>query len=364
MATRRAFLGGLLTVAIVPKSTWADVGDPHYLAAAKLDDGSYRLFGLGIAGNIAFSVPLPTRGHAAAAHPTRPEAVAFARRPGTYAIAIDCHSGRIIRQLNTPGGRHFYGHGIFSADGSVLYTTENDFELGVGRIGMWDTKEGYTRIGEFASGGIGPHDILRHPGKDTLIIANGGIDTHPDTGRAKLNLPTMAPNITYTDQNGTILEQVSLAPELHLNSIRHLSIRNDGLLAFAMQTQGDQTKPQPLLGTHRVGDIPKLLSPPAMQLKAMQGYGASVAFSDNGSRIAITSSRGGQVQIFDADSMAYVSAYIAADVSGLGATQNGFLVTAGTGEIVSLEGTQVVRRAQHRHNWDNHLIRISGDNSP
>jgi hypothetical protein len=338
--------------------TWADIGDPHYLAAAKLNDGSHRLFGLGLAGEIAFSVPMPTRGHAAAAHPTRPEAVAFARRPGTYAIVVDCHSGRIRKQLNAPNGRHFFGHGVYSVDGGQLYTTENDFEAGTGCIAVWDVDDGYSRIGEFASGGIGPHDILRHPGTGALIIANGGIDTHPDTGRTKLNLPTMAPNITYIDQGGSILEQVLLTPELHLNSIRHLSIRDDGLLAFAMQTQGDLTDNLPLLGIHRRGQDPKLLNAPTGQLAAMKGYGGSVAFSGDGARIAISSSRGGQVQVFDASSATYLSSYYADDVSGLGAARNGFVASTGTGAIILLEGTQASQNTRHNHSWDNHLIRI------
>ena len=102
-----------------------------------------------------------------------------------------------------------------------------------------------------------------------------------------------------------------------------------------------------------------LLGAPTKQLSAMQGYGASVAFSGDGDRLAISSSRGGQVQIFDADSAAYIGSYFASDVSGLGATNNGFLVSAGTGNIVRLEGMQETRNTLHGHSWDNHLIRIS-----
>ena len=91
MATRRAFLAGLGAAATVslPGVSWAAVGNPALLAAGKLGDG-YVLHGLDVGGQSLFQLPLPARGHAACAHPARPEAVAFARRPGTFALVIDC----------------------------------------------------------------------------------------------------------------------------------------------------------------------------------------------------------------------------------------------------------------------------------
>ncbi|HBM41824.1 MAG TPA: DUF1513 domain-containing protein, partial [Sulfitobacter sp.] len=63
----------------------------------------------------------------------------------------------------------------------------------------------------------------RLPGGDTLVVANGGIDTHPDSGRAKLNIPTMRPNLTYINDR-RILEQIELPHDMHRNSIRHLAV--------------------------------------------------------------------------------------------------------------------------------------------
>ena len=90
MTTRRSFLAGLLAAASAPSLSWADAGSPAYLAAAKEPSGTYALFGLAASGQDVFRIALPDRGHAAAAHPPAPEAVAFARRPGTFALVIDC----------------------------------------------------------------------------------------------------------------------------------------------------------------------------------------------------------------------------------------------------------------------------------
>ena len=105
--SRRTFLrgaAGLGGATLIPTIGWAAAGAPHYLNAAGLPDGSYWLLGLTEDGAETFRLPLPDRGHAAAAHPERPEAVAFARRPGTFAVVIDCAEGREIAQLHTPRG--------------------------------------------------------------------------------------------------------------------------------------------------------------------------------------------------------------------------------------------------------------------
>ncbi len=63
MPDRRAFLSGMLAAGLWPKSTWADVGAPAFLSAARKPDGSHALFGLDTAGGITFEVALPGRGH-------------------------------------------------------------------------------------------------------------------------------------------------------------------------------------------------------------------------------------------------------------------------------------------------------------
>lgn len=353
---RRQFLGGLLAGGLIPKPTWADVGGPAFLSAAATPDGGYLLCGIDAGLNIVFKLPLPDRGHAAAAHPTRPEAVAFARRPGRFAIVIDCTTGKQIATLNAPAGRHFYGHGVFSADGTRLYTTENDYDVGRGRIGVWDSTQGYARIDEWDSGGIGPHDIKRLPGSDGLVVANGGIDTHPDTGRTKLNIPTMQPNLSYVEQ-GAIIETGVLPDVWHRNSIRHLAVSDTGLVAFGMQWQGDG-QPSALVGVHNRGGPMDLLQVPDDAGRMMQGYIGSIAFSQDGQSIAATSPRGGQVQIFDVASRSLRSSRTSADVCGLAANGGGFITTSGTGSIETLTRAGATNKVHQRLMFDNHLIAL------
>lgn len=351
---RRHFLGGLLATGLIPKPTWADAGAPAYLAAAAKSDGSFVLCGIGMALNVTFEIPLPARGHAAAAHPTRPEAVAFARRPGTYAVVINCVTGEPKARLKSPKGRHFYGHGVFSQDGNWLFTTENDYEAGRGRIGVWDVTQGYKRSGEFSSGGIGPHDIKRLPGSNTFVIANGGIDTHPDSGRTKLNIATMQPNLTYLIDDEAV-ETVILPSEMRKNSIRHLALSDDGDVAFGMQWQGDGNA-SALVGSHKRGFDPVILEAPEPKMRAMNGYIGSIAYSKTGKMIAVTSPRGGLIQMYDAYEHTLKHVIEVTDVSGIAPHADGFAITAGTGQIGSVFGDLKVLRPMANHMWDNHLI--------
>ncbi|KPA23580.1 hypothetical protein shim_01890 [Shimia sp. SK013] len=355
MTSRRRFMTGALAASVVPVRSWAAIGDPQYLSAARRSDGTFVLVGLRSDATLAFEMPLPARGHAAAAHPERAEAVAFARRPGTYAIVLDCSDGSILARLEAPRGRHFYGHGVFSKDGARLYTTENNYESAAGVIGVWDAGNGYRRLGEFSSGGVGPHEVLRLPGKEMLVVANGGIHTHPESGREKLNLRHMRPNLTYLDGKGTVVQRVQIRDDWHLNSIRHLAVDASGQVGFAMQWQGEFWDAPPLLGLHRLGETARFcMSPEAVHL-GMKGYAGSVAYCGSGMWIAISSPRGGYVERFDALSGAYLGAVGAADVCGISGAGMGMMATTGDGHVV---GIQTKIAAFHPLAFDNHLVAI------
>lgn len=356
MTSRRGFLAGLLAASALPSLSWADAGSPAFLAAAKQADGSFALHGLTASGATVFSIPLPARGHAATAHPTRPEAVAFARRPGTYAVILNCANGVVVSRLTPPDGIQFNGHGAYSQDGSILYTSEVVATTSEGRVGLWDATNGYRRVTSWPSGGIGPHDLKRLPGSDVLVVANGGIQTDPED-RSKLNIDTMRPNLAYINAAGGLVELVELAPEYRQNSIRHLAIAGDSTVAFALQWEGDTAEPVPLLGLHKLGQTPKLCEVPETEMFVMQGYAGSIAFDSLGEEVAITSSHGGAVQIYRRDGI-FTAGILRADASGIAAAAKGFLLTDGFGTISSIMGHDVEQLTQGTALWDNHLIAL------
>lgn len=355
MTTRRRFLATLAAAGAVPRVGWGAAGHPDYLAAARLPDGSFALMGLDHGGAETFRVPLPARGHAGAGHPTRAEAVAFARRPGGFALVIDCASGQVLHRLTPPKGRQFNGHGVYARGGALLLTSEQAASDSAGVIGLWDVAAGYRRRGEMASQGTGPHDLRLMPGGEALVVANGGIATDP-SDRRKLNIPTMRPSLSYLSLDGRLLEQVELAPALHRNSIRHLAVAPDGQVGFAMQWQGPKEDAQPLLGLHRRGAAPVLAQAPMAETLAMQGYAGSIAWSPEG--FAITSPRGGRVQRFDSQGK-FLGALPRADVCGLAPRAGGYLASDGLGGLIAIDpGGRPTPLSRHGCAWDNHIVTL------
>ncbi|SHI44068.1 DUF1513 domain-containing protein [Wenxinia saemankumensis] len=352
MPTRRHVLGGLAAAPLLSRAAWAEVGAPTHVAAARRGNGSYALFGMTGVGDVAFEVPLPDRGHAAAAHPVRAEAVAFARRPGTFALVIDCADGRVLRRLDSPPGRHFYGHGAYDRSGDMLLTTENDYESGEGRIGIWDVGAGYLRIGEVPSGGIGPHEILRLPGTDRFVVANGGLRTHPDSDREVLNPDTMRPNLSFLS-DGSTDRVVELEPALRRNSIRHLAARRDGTVAAALQWQGDLSEVVPLLALMPSEGPVRLLADADPGQAELQGYAGSVAFDGAGGRVAITSPRGGLAQIWEVASPGEPQILRRPDICGVARAAEGFVFSDGGGGWLTAPAPQV-----HPVAWDNHIVSL------
>jgi uncharacterized protein len=346
---RRAFLA-TLAAACAPRLTWAEVGNPAFLAAGKEGEG-FVLHGLSAAGQSLFGIALPDRGHAAAAHPVRAEAVAFARRPGTFALVIDCGTGTVRHRLAPPHGMQFNGHGAFSKDGSLLMTSEVEAETSEGRIGLWETS-GYTRLTDWPSHGIGPHEIRRLP-DGRLAIANGGIRTDP-VDRTKLNIPDMRPNLTLLDEDGGLLDQIELA-ELRQNSIRHLAVTGE-TIAFAMQWEGDPAEAVPQLGLWMPGGAPVMCEPPLADALAMQGYAGSIAAT--ASRVVITSPTGGALMIFAADG-AHVATHRRADLCGVASHAGGFTVTDGLGAVWAADDAGLRPLSTGAIRWDNHLVPLA-----
>ncbi len=356
MLSRRSMLAGS-AAALTSRSVWAEEVGAKYLGAVRVGADEFQLCGLSHAGEITFQIPLPTRGHAAAAHPWRSDAVAFARRPGLFGLVIDCVTGAVLRRLKAPKGRHFYGHGAFTADGSVLLTTENDYETGAGRIGLLAAEDSYRRIGEIASGGIGPHEIIRLP-DGGFAVANGGIRTHPATGRQKLNLDEMRPNLAYLSERLEIADVIEIDQDLRQNSIRHLAVDGRGRVAIAMQWQGDLFEIPPLLALHdRNSQLTYCTAPLGLQQK-MKGYAGSVAFGGLGDLIGVTSPRGDAIQLFDA-SGGFLKQMTAFDVCGLAPSDNGLIATSGEGKVLAISGDSMVERTAMNVAWDNHLIAVS-----
>lgn len=324
-------------------------GAPAFLSAYRDPQGSFGVAALDDAGNLLFTEGLPARGHDTIVSPDRQTAVTFARRPGRFALVIDLTGQAPAHAFEAVPGRHFYGHGFFSTNGALLYATENDYGGECGVIGIYDVEAGYARLGEIKTYGIGPHEALLLAGGRTIAVANGGILTHPDFPRQKLNLASMAPSLAYLDgSTGDLLEQVTLPAGLHQLSIRHMAEAADGSIWFGGQYEGARSDQVSLIGRHLRGRDIELIHLQEPIMRGLNHYIGSIKTSFDGIRVAVTSPRGGQALILDTTNRTLIETITLPDVCGVAASQSG--------DFAMSNGTGLVKGAQLPLQWDNHLL--------
>lgn len=367
MATdrRRFLLTGLAGLAgqgvLVPRPVYGR-SLPAYLGTGSRPDGRYTVEAVGYDGALMHSLTLPGRGHGIAVRPDGREAVIFARRPGTFAIAVDLTTLR-MSQISAAPERHFYGHGVFSADGRTLFATENDFSAGAGKVGVYAAADGYRRVGEFNTYGIGPHEIVRH--RETLIVANGGIRTHPDFGRQKLNLDTMRASVVWLEaRTGARKMEASLPGEARKLSLRHLACTAGGAVFVAGQWQGERKNAPPLLWRGEChSDRLNAVAPAGPAMKRLRGYIGSISVDTGETFVAVSSPRGGVVQVREIGTGKLVREVRMPDLSGLAAgPQAGqFFASSGTGQVLDVDvrgdpGPHGFSAYEFRISWDNHMV--------
>ncbi|TVU70051.1 DUF1513 domain-containing protein [Cobetia crustatorum] len=334
------------------------------ISACDDESGQHHASCMRYSGEERWRQPINERAHGATRHPHKPWALIFARRPGQEINVFDIESGERITRIKAAPDRHFYGHGVFSPDGGLLYATENAITRGEGRIGVYDANRDFARIGEFDSGGIGPHEIRLHPDGQQLIIANGGILTRPETGRVKLNLDTMQPNLTLLDRiSGKVNWRDS--PSHHQLSLRHLDVSRDGIIVAGYQYQGPPSDSRSLIVMKRPASTAlEELPLPMDYVSQLKQYIASIAISPDGTLAVATAPRGNLITLWNLDTGELDSTLDFADCAGVLAvpttneTPAGFVVSNGRGEwlLIDEDGLPALGpvRLANTH-WDNHL---------
>lgn len=356
---RRDFLQAFAALGVMPVATLARAEEmrPAFIAARLERDQRFSVAVLDAAGRLLFEEELDGRAHDIAISPDRATAVAFARRPGRFALVIDLAGRRKVAAFAPPANRHFYGHGFFSADGRLLYATENDYEGERGVLGIYDPAAGYARVGELDTHGVGPHEALLMRDGRTIAVGNGGVITHPDYDRVKLNLATMTPSLTYIDSvTGDLIDKVMLPRSLHQLSMRHLIETGDGTLWFGCQYEGEETDSVPLVGTHRAGGDAKLVAAPELAYAGMRQYIGAVAINAQGTRVAATSPVGGHVLVFDAATRELVDNRAIREVCGIAGDGRDFLSADAGGHL--WRGQTMISQFPDVM-WDNHVRRIA-----
>ncbi|MGV2101544.1 DUF1513 domain-containing protein [Rhizobium sp. 21-4511-3d] len=351
---RRSFVkaaGVTFLAALQPRSLFAlERADAVYASGIRAADGSFAVATVTERGEIIDQVELPARAHGMAFSKATGKTVAFARRPGTYAMIFDPWNKGEPIVITSIEGRHFYGHGSFSPDGRILYASENDFDGNRGMIGLYDATNRFARIGEYETFGVGPHDMTVSDDGRMLIVANGGIETHPDFGRTKLNLDAMQPSLALIDAaTGALIEKRTLPQQWAQVSTRHVDLDADGRVWFACQYEGSRRDLPPLVGHFSKGEDLTLIDLPEETTRRLGSYVGAIAVNRADRLIGITSPKGLSVTI-DARTGRMVSEDSLPEAAGIAPATHGFAVSSYDGEFLSADSDVA---------WDQHIVRIA-----
>ncbi|OPX55553.1 hypothetical protein SAMN02745127_01491 [Oceanospirillum multiglobuliferum] len=306
------------------------------------------------------------RGHQVAVSPDQRYLVSIARRPGRQLLVLDQTTGQHFR-VQAAEQRHYYGHGIFSADQRRFYCPENDYDNARGVIGVYDVNAGFKRINEWSSYGIGPHQIAWLPKADQqpnpiMVVANGGLETHPDYPRIILNPDSMQPNLSYIDQSGALIDQVK--PDHHQLSLRHLDVTEDGQVWVGAQYQGLVHESPTLIFNHRIGQkkLQEVDAQPALWAE-LQGYIASVSAHPKQDTLCITAPKANSVTFWQRTTGQLIARQKLSDCAGVCAhpSKPFYIVSNGEGDLVvyhASTGNIMWQTRFDQLHWDNHLTWI------
>lgn len=328
----------------------------QYTGAIGLPDGSFAVGAIAPDGNMLWQSPVASRCHSGCNRPGADEVLFFERRPGWSFYVLNSETGERLHHIKAAKGEHFVGHGVFSPDGRFLYATASRYEPGEGIVAVYDSHNNYRRVNTFELNGVGPHQLTLHPDGQTLIVGLGGILTHPDYDRIKLNLDTMKPALVLMDRHsGDILRR--FRPSHHQLSTRHVDVAPDGTIYAAYQYQGAAHHVRPLVARYRKGHYEEIDFGESVH-RELGNYIASIAAHPENDLVAMASPIGGTALVFNSRSNKVIEIASIADCAGVEALAGGdFLVSSGRGKLIRIGAQQpAIEIANMSVQWDHHLV--------
>jgi uncharacterized protein len=324
--------------------------------------GDQYVGGLSLRDEQVFGALVPMRAHGCAIHPTEPNRVLFfARRPGTQAFELDRSTMQVRTVFTTQQGQHLAGHGAYSANGEFVFTPEHDYERARGVVVVRDARS-FAVVGEIGTHGIDPHELAWMPDGKSLLVANGGIMTHPRTFRRKLNIPSMDPSLCVLDAASGECKGQWRLPD-HLLSIRHVAMTRDGTTAVGLQYEGNKEQAPGIVALYRPQSATfRLLTAPAEEMRRFQGYVASIAISETHDVIAAACPYGGGVACWSLRDERYLGFIAASETYGLSRVADGsILASQRDGTAFDLDETRLRSQflkisSSQPIRWDDHWV--------
>ena len=228
-------------------------------------------------------IPLTFLAHGVTPSPNEPDLLLLFEKHGPGCCALDLRAREVRHVITTSPNRQFYGHGAFSPDGSLLYSTETDLQDDMkGYITVRDGKS-FAYLGDFPTHGVAPHDCMLRDNGKTLVITNGG---------SPLGVETDRPCVTHVDvATGKLLENEPI-PAPHLNA-GHLAMTTDGgLVVVSAPRHGLPASELGGISMRPAGGKLVTASEPADMVARMRGETLSAAIHEPSGVVAATNTLG------------------------------------------------------------------------
>ena len=251
---------GSATLSATLWAAWQDEGAEH-IGEVRLRGGRWA---------VGRQLAVPTRAHGLVLQADGAVLVA-ARRPGDWLLRWHPQTGQTQWQW-VESDRRFNGHVVADAAGQRLWTTETDLESVAGMVALRDGPTLHKQA-EWPTHGIDPHELLMDA-SGQLIVANGGVPTQPETGRAKRALARMDSSLVRLHAgSGQLLGQWRL--DDGRLSLRHLARLPAGPLGIALQAEHDDPAERTVAPVLALFDGERLR--PCAAPESLAGYGGSIA---------------------------------------------------------------------------------------
>jgi uncharacterized protein len=292
--------------------------------------------------------------HAIAVDPLDASRVVAFEKIGPGCCELDLASGRVTCGIAPTEDRWFYGHGAFSPDGALLYSTETVNSRESGRIGVRDGRT-LAYLGEFPTFGENPHDCHLVEDGRTLLVTNGG---------GRRGTP-MRPCVTYVDvASRRLIEKVELSED-RINT-GHLALAADGALVVVSAPRKGMSDMDLGGVSLRRGPGPlRVADEPADVVRRMFGEALSVEIHEPSGIAAATHPFGDMVTFWNLRDLRFVKRLDLARARGLALTRDGsrFVLAYGQGAELALLDPATLERApggvsrsfltgSHLFNWN------------
>jgi hypothetical protein len=263
--------------------------------------------------------------HAIAVDPLDANRVVAFEKIGPGCCELDLASGRVTRGIAPTEDRWFYGHGAFSPDGALLYSTEtvNSRERGV--IGVRDGRT-LAYLGEFPTYGENPHDCQLLADGRTLVVTNGG---------GRRDTP-MRPCVSYVDV-GTrqLLEKVELTED-RINTGHFALAADRTLVVVSAPRKGMSDMDLGGVSLQRGQDRLRVADEPADVVRRMFGEALSVEIHEPTRIAAVTHPFGDMVTFWDLGELRFVKRLDLPRPRGLALTRDGARFVLAYGQTAEL----------------------------